>query len=73
MAIFKCNMCGGDLDVVDGMSVAECEYCGTKQTLPKLNDNEKEIKNYRAGHKRRNNKLKKTKWKKEKIQPIDNT
>ena len=43
MAIFKCKMCGGDLDVVDGMSVAECEYCGTKQTLPKLNDNEKEI------------------------------
>ena len=54
MAIFKCKMCGGDLDVVDGMSVAECEYCGTKQTLPKLNDNEKEIMYDRAGHFRRN-------------------
>ena len=43
MAVFKCKMCGGDLDVVDGMSVAECEYCGTKQTLPKLNDNEKDF------------------------------
>lgn len=21
MAVFKCKMCGGDLDVVDGMSV----------------------------------------------------
>lgn len=30
MAVFKCKMCGGDLDVVDGISVAECEYCGTK-------------------------------------------
>ena len=30
MAIFKCKMCGGDLDVVDGMSVAECE---TQHTL----------------------------------------
>ena len=55
MAVFKCKMCGGDLDVVDGMSVAECEYCGTKQTLPKLNDNEKEIMYDRAGHFRRNN------------------
>ena len=48
MAVFKCKMCGGDLDVVDGMSVAECEYCGTKQTLPKLNENEKEIMYDRA-------------------------
>ena len=33
MAIFKCKMCGGDLDVVDGMSVAECEYCGTEPDI----------------------------------------
>lgn len=35
MAVFKCKMCGGNLDVADGMTVCECEYCGTKQTLPK--------------------------------------
>ncbi len=23
MAIFKCKMCGGDLEIIDGMSVAE--------------------------------------------------
>ncbi len=38
MAIFKCKMCGGDLEIAAGVTVAECEYCGTKQTLPKAND-----------------------------------
>ncbi len=38
MAVFKCKMCGGSLEVQDGMSVVECEYCGTKQTLPTGND-----------------------------------
>ena len=73
MAVFKCKMCGGDLDVVDGMSVAECEYCGTKQTLPKLNDNEKEIMYERAGHFRRNNEFDKAMGIYEKILDIDNT
>ena len=66
-------MCGGDLDVVDGMSVAECEYCGTKQTLPKLNDNEKEIMYDRAGHFRRNNEFDKAMRIYEKILDVDNT
>ena len=73
MAVFKCKMCGGDLDVVDGMSVAECEYCGTKQTLPKLNDNEKEIMYDRAGHFRRNNEFDKAMRIYEKILDVDNT
>lgn len=34
MAIIKCKMCGGDMEVNEGTSVAECEYCGTKQTVP---------------------------------------
>lgn len=34
MAIIKCKMCGGDLAMVPGQSVAECEYCGTVQTVP---------------------------------------
>ena len=38
MALFKCKMCGGDLEIAAGVTVAECEYCGTKQTLPKAND-----------------------------------
>lgn len=55
MALFKCKMCGGELNVQEGMTVCECEYCGTKQTLPKLDD-EKRINLYeRANHFRRNN------------------
>lgn len=42
MTIFKCKMCGGDLNVNDGMSLCECQYCGTKQTIPNA-DNEKKI------------------------------
>ena len=38
MAVFKCKMCGGDLIIEQGSTVAECEYCGSKQTLPKLDD-----------------------------------
>lgn len=45
MAIFKCKMCGGALEVSETQSVAVCEYCGTQQTLPKL-DNEKKLALY---------------------------
>lgn len=38
MAVFKCKMCGGSLDISDGVAVATCEYCGTKQTVPKSRD-----------------------------------
>ncbi len=33
MAIFKCKMCGGELELQKGMNIAECPYCGTKQTV----------------------------------------
>ena len=42
MALFKCKMCGGDLILVEGQSVAECEYCGSWQTVP-VADNEKKL------------------------------
>ena len=38
MAIIKCKMCGGDLNIIEGASTAECEFCGSVQTLPKAND-----------------------------------
>ncbi|MBO5319388.1 MAG: toll/interleukin-1 receptor domain-containing protein [Ruminococcus sp.] len=38
MAVFKCKMCGGQLEIAEGMTVCECEYCGTQQTLPKNHD-----------------------------------
>lgn len=42
MPLIKCKMCGGDLAVSPGTSVAECEYCGTKQTVPSA-DNEQKL------------------------------
>ncbi len=49
MAIIKCKMCGGDLNVVEDATVAECEYCGTKQTVPKVDDEKKLTLFARAG------------------------
>lgn len=55
MAIFKCKMCGGDLNVTDGASVCTCAYCGTKQTLPKLCDEKRVAMFERANYFWRNN------------------
>ena len=42
MATLKCKMCGGELVLVEGSCIAECEYCGTRQTVPNA-DNEKKL------------------------------
>lgn len=38
MPVFKCKMCGGDLQIGEKDTVAQCSYCGTQQTLPKDTD-----------------------------------
>lgn len=55
MITFKCKMCGGDLEFEQGASVAECPYCGTTQTLPKLDDDKRANMYDRANHFRRQN------------------
>ena len=54
MAILKCKMCGGDLEVFEEMTVCECEYCGTRQTVPTVDD-EKKIKLFERANKLRSN------------------
>lgn len=54
MTIFKCKICGGSLEI-ENQSVTVCEYCGTKQALPKLDDERKANLYDRANHFRRNN------------------
>ncbi len=49
MAIIKCKMCGGDLEIIPDSSVAECEYCGSRQTVPKADDQKKLTLFARAG------------------------
>ncbi len=42
MAVFKCKMCGANLEVSESQSVVACSYCNTQQTLPKV-DNERKL------------------------------
>ena len=55
MSLFKCKMCGGTLEINPNETVATCEYCGTQQTLPKLDDDRMSNLYDRANHFRRNN------------------
>ncbi len=52
MAMFKCKMCGGDLCVSEATKVIECDYCGTKQTIPSM-DNEKKINLFKRANRLR--------------------
>ena len=36
MPVLRCKMCGGTMEIDAKQSVAVCQYCGTRQTLPKL-------------------------------------
>ena len=55
MAVFKCKMCGGALEIGESQSVSTCEYCGTQQTLPKLDDEKRAQLYDRANYSRREN------------------
>ncbi len=48
-------MCGGTIEFEQGASVGVCDSCGTKQTLPKLDDDRRANLYDRANHFRRNN------------------
>ena len=53
--IIKCKMCGGDLHPAANATACACEFCGTMQTIPKL-DSDRRLNLYdRANHFRRNN------------------
>ena len=73
MSVFKCKMCGGTLEINNNESVATCEYCGTKQTLPKLDDDRRANLYDRANHFRRNNEFDKAMGIYEQILNEDNT
>lgn len=55
MAIYKCKMCGGTLEFEQDATVGVCDHCGTKQTLPRLDDERRANLYDRANHFRRNN------------------
>ena len=53
MAVIKCKMCGGTLALTEGSTIAQCEYCGSVQTIPALDDEKKLIQFERADRLRR--------------------
>ena len=73
MAVFKCKMCAGSLEIAVGANIATCEYCGITQTLPKLNDDRRATLYDRAGHFRRSNEYDKAMAMYETILNEDNT
>ena len=48
-------MCGGTIEFEAGSTVGTCDSCGTKQTLPRLDDERRANLYDRANHFRRNN------------------
>ena len=54
MAVLKCNVCGGELEVNADMSVGICKYCGSVITIPREIDRKEKLYN-RAVFLRQNN------------------
>lgn len=73
MSVFKCKMCGGTIEFEQGATVGVCDSCGTKQTLPRLDDDRKANLYDRANHFRRNNDFDKAMSIYEQILNEDNT
>lgn len=72
MAILKCKMCGGTLDVSSNKGIATCEYCGTQQTLPRTQNDKVRSLHERANDLRRQNEFDKAKAIYEQILAEDN-
>ena len=73
MSVFKCKMCGGTIEFEQGATIGVCDSCGTKQTLPRLDDDRKANLYDRANHFRRNNDFDKAMSIYEQILNEDNT
>ncbi len=73
MAVFKCKMCGGALEIAENTTTVTCDYCGSGQTLPRLSDDKISRLYDRAGHFRRNNEFDKAAAIYEEILNEDNT
>ena len=36
MAVYRCKICGGQLEYIEGQTSVQCEYCGIVQTIGKV-------------------------------------
>ena len=53
MAVIKCKMCGGDIEISADKTFGTCEYCGSTMTLPKVSDDQRAAAFNRGNHFRR--------------------
>ena len=53
MAIIKCKMCGGDIEISPDKTFGTCEYCGSTMKLPKVDDEQRAAAFNRGNHFRR--------------------
>lgn len=53
MAIIKCKMCGGDMELSTDKTFGTCECCGSVMTLPKLDTDQRAAQFNRGNHFRR--------------------
>ena len=53
MAIIKCKMCGGDVELAADKTFGTCEYCGSTMTFPKVEDDQRAAAFNRGNHFRR--------------------
>lgn len=53
MAIIKCKMCGGDIELTADKTFGTCEFCGSTMTLPKIDDEQRAAAFNRGNHFRR--------------------
>ncbi|MBQ3556587.1 MAG: TIR domain-containing protein [Oscillospiraceae bacterium] len=53
MAIIKCKMCGGDMEISANKTFGVCEYCGSTMTLPKVDSEQRAAIFNRGNHFRR--------------------
>lgn len=53
MAIIKCKMCGGDVDLSPDKTFGTCEFCGSTMTFPKVDDDQRATAFNRGNHFRR--------------------
>lgn len=72
MAVLKCTICGGELDVNADLSVGVCKYCDSTITIPKELDRKGNLYN-RAVFLRQNNEFDKAVSVYEDILKEDNT
>ena len=53
MAIIKCKLCGGDIELTADKTFGTCEFCGSTMTLPKIDDDQRAAAFNRGNHFRR--------------------